>query len=103
MTYSFSLLPQIYTREVAFDGGPESYLSYTYLKLVTPTNSPPGEEGGASANGARLVSFSVVAASGDGVLLMSLNRVRNLALYNNTCMILFRICGGKKRDGTCDV
>lgn len=62
-------------REAAFNGGPEAYLSYTYLSLVAPSNLPPEQVGGDSATGARTISFSFVAQQGDGVLLAMLHEV----------------------------
>ena len=75
---------QIYTREVAFDGGSEAYLSYRYLALVSQENFPANSPlvGGPSANGAKMISFSFVAQQSDGVLLTILSGVMIIAFYN---------------------
>ena len=66
-------------REVTFDGTPESFLSYSHLELVTPQNNPTPAlipEGlGLSPNGARVISFSFVSQSDEGILLVTVHEV----------------------------
>ncbi len=68
---------QIYMREAAFEGTPESYLPYSHLQLVFPRNHPavPPEGLGLSADGAWVISLSFVSQRDGGVLLAAFNQV----------------------------